>query len=233
MEREYIKVFAVGAGLFAMAALVSYLYLNHINIRNLKTVRIGDMFGKPASVLLGAAMTVAGGLLAILCDMSVGIGAKLIFDMIFLAILAAVAVIDWKSMEIPDALPICAGVLGIISVAVTRDPGWISAIIGIFAVSVPLLIITFFSDGAFGGGDIKLMAGCGLFLGWKLCLLSAFIGIILGGIWGLFLMAVKKRDKKSHFAFGPCLCAGMALCCLYGSQIMALYFKVFDISSWF
>ncbi len=72
-----------------------------------------------------------------------------------------------------------------------------------FSVSLPLFLITLAVPGGFGGGDIKLMAACGLFLGWKLCLLSLCFGLLTGGLYGIWLLAAGKKGRKEHFAFGP------------------------------
>lgn len=53
-------------------------------------------------------------------------------------------------------------------------------------------------SGAFGGGDIKLMAACGVFLGWRLTLVSTVLAILGGGIYGIWLMAAKKAARKEN-----------------------------------
>ena len=77
--------------------------------------------------------------------------------------------------------------------------------------------------GAFGGGDIKLMAAAGLFLGWQHTLLAMFFGILGGGFYGMYLLAARKADKKDHFAFGPFLCVGIVLALLFGDPVLAWY----------
>ena len=78
-------------------------------------------------------------------------------------------------------------------------------------------------DGAFGGGDIKLMAATGLFLGWQNTLLAMFFGIVFGGMYGIYLLAAKKAGKKDHFAFGPFLCAGIVIAMLFGGPVLEWY----------
>ena len=74
-----------------------------------------------------------------------------------------------------------------------------------------------------GGGDIKLMAAAGLFLGWQHTLLAMFFGILGGGFYGIYLLAARKADKKDHFAFGPFLCVGIVLALLFGDPVLAWY----------
>ena len=115
-------------------------------------------------------------------------------------------------------LAVC-GVAG----TVLSPAGWRGHIIGAVCVSVPMFLLCLAIDGAFGGGDIKLMAAAGLFLGWQNTLLAMFFGILGGGVYGMYLLAAKKADKKDHFAFGPFLCAGIVLAMLFGEPVLGWY----------
>lgn len=97
------------------------------------------------------------------------------------------------------------------------------ALIGMVCISVPMLLLCLAIPGAFGGGDIKLMAAAGLFLGWQHTLLAMFFGILGGGFYGMYLLAARKADKKDHFAFGPFLCVGIVLALLFGDPVLAWY----------
>jgi leader peptidase (prepilin peptidase)/N-methyltransferase len=140
-----------------------------------------------------------------------------------LACLIAIAWIDQDTMEIPDSLSIAVAVCGVIAVFIGSDIGLKSHLIGIAASAVPLFLIAFFIEGAFGFGDVKLMAAAGLFLGWQNCLLALFVGIIIGGVTGVVLLAGKKKGRKDHFAFGPSLCIGIAVAMFFGSNLIDLY----------
>ena len=100
---------------------------------------------------------------------------------------------------------------------------WAGALIGMVCISVPMLLLCLAIPGAFGGGDIKLMAAAGLFLGWQHTLLAMFFGILGGGFYGMYLLAARKADKKDHFAFGPFLCVGIVLALLFGDPVLAWY----------
>lgn len=175
----------------------------------------------------------AGGALAVVCAVCSGFSLQTLVRFVFLALLAAVALTDFDTMEIPDGLCAAAGIIGIASYFLLPGPSLLSRAIGIFCVSVPLAVIALLVEGAFGGGDIKLMAACGIFLGWRDTLLAAFIGILLGGVWGAALLITKKKKGGEHFAFGPCLCAGMALCTFFGDAVARLFLNIFDLSRFF
>ncbi|MGI6500235.1 MAG: prepilin peptidase [Anaerostipes sp.] len=176
-----------------------------------------------------------GGILAILCfwnENLLFVDMKLFFVQgtlyfLFLAILTAIAFVDIDTMEIPNGFNIAIFVLGVVSIFVFPELTMLERVIGIFSVSVPMTLISLLVPGAFGGGDIKMMAAVGLFLGWKLCLLSWFLAILVGGAYGIYLLAAKKKGKKDHFAFGPFLCVGCMVALFWGEQILNWYFASF------
>jgi leader peptidase (prepilin peptidase)/N-methyltransferase len=146
---------------------------------------------------------------------------------IALALLLVIAFIDADTMEIPNGLNIALGVCALLSFLVAPEVGWLSHLIGLVAISVPLLIITLVIPGAFGGGDVKLMAAAGLLLGWQAALVATFIGIIIGGVQGVYLLATRKKDGKGHFAFGPALCVGIAVAMFFAPTIITWYLGLF------
>ena len=134
----------------------------------------------------------------------------------------SVALIDAETQLIPDRLNLALAVCGVLGTLLS-PAGWLPHLIGAFCVSVPMLLLCLAIDGAFGGGDIKLMAAAGLFLGWQNTLLAMFLGILGGGLYGIWLLAAKRADKKDHFAFGPFLCAGIVIAMLLGEPILQWY----------
>lgn len=143
------------------------------------------------------------------------------------AILLVLTLIDADTQEIPDSLNIAILLCGIAAIWVMGDVTILSRVIGIFAISVPLLLIAILISGAFGGGDIKLMAAAGFLLGWQNAIVATFIGIILGGVYGIILLARRKKGRKEHFAFGPCLAVGIFSALLWGDKIIGWYLNFF------
>ena len=142
-----------------------------------------------------------------------------------LCLLLVVTFIDADTMEIPNSLSIWIAALGLLSFAVgpTAHLPWYDHLIGAVAISVPMLLLAFIIVGSFGLGDVKLMAAAGLFLGWQLVLVAAFIGVLIGGVYGIYLLATRKKGRKEHFAFGPALCVGIAHSIFVGQQIITWY----------
>lgn len=170
-----------------------------------------------------------GGGLSLLCVWEFGISLQALAVFTFLCVLTVTAMVDLDTMEIPNGFVIAAAVVGILSIGAFPELSIISRIIGVFSVSVPLLLITLLVPGGFGGGDIKLMAACGIFLGWKLSLLSLCFGLLTGGFYGIWLLAARKKGRKDHFAFGPFLCLGMTVALFWGERILNLYLDFFRI----
>ena len=137
-------------------------------------------------------------------------------------ILLSVSLIDTETQTIPDRLNLALAVCGAVSVLLS-PADWLPHIIGALCVSVPMFLLCLVIDGAFGGGDIKLMAGAGFFLGARLTVVAAFLGILLGGGFGALLLAAKKADRKTRFAFGPFLCIGIAAAMFFGERLADWY----------
>lgn len=140
--------------------------------------------------------------------------------------LCAIAVIDWRTFEIPDGLSLAVFALGL--VLLFADPQSFSLrLIGMFAVSGFFLILWLLTGGeGIGLGDVKLMAGAGLLLGWKNVLLSMIIGSVSGLVIHLVRMS---RGAGRKLAFGPYLAAGIWISALAGDEIIGWYLGLFGL----
>lgn len=135
--------------------------------------------------------------------------------------LIVLSVIDLRTYEIPFGINLFILALGLIRVIINYED-WLEHVIGFFAVSIILLLIIIISKGkSMGGGDMKLMAAAGLFLGWKLILLAMALGCIIGSVIHVIRMIVSKVGRK--LAFGPYLAAGIFLAMLWGDRMIQWY----------
>lgn len=171
-------------------------------------------------------MEVLGGILACLCFLRYGVSLRGVIAFLFLAIGIAISLVDLDTLEIPDGFLIALLALSLLSVPVFSEITLSQRAVGFFVISVPMLLLTLKIPGAFGGGDIKYTAVAGLFLGWQNSLLAAFLAIVSGGIYGGFLLLLKKSGRKDRFAFGPFLCGGMAIALLWGDLFFRWYISV-------
>lgn len=138
--------------------------------------------------------------------------------------LLALSVIDFRTYEIPFGFNVFLGALGLIRLA-TDLSNWQDYVIGFFAVSALLELLLILSKGrAIGGGDVKLMASCGLLLGWKLIIPAFFIGCILGSV--IHIIRMKVSNAEHVLAMGPYLSAGILISALWGNAFINWYIGI-------
>ncbi len=141
--------------------------------------------------------------------------------------LITLSVIDFRTYEIPVGINLFILALGLIRV-ITDDSNWLSYAVGFLLVSGFLYIVYWITRGrGIGGGDIKLMAVCGLLLGWKLILLSFVLGCIIGSV--IHLIRMKVSGQGHVLAFGPYLSMGVMLSIFAGNQMIAWYVSYLGI----
>lgn len=172
---------------------------------------------------------VAGGAAFIGCGIYFGCGATGIISLrgavmfAYLGILLVVALIDQDTQMIYDRFHIMILVLAVCAVWQFPEHGIGNRLLGAVVISVPMLVLALIIPGAFGGGDIKLMAVSGLFLGVGATVCAMFIGLLTGGGYGAFMLLSGKLKKNDHFAFGPFLAVGLAVSAFVGDRIVKWY----------
>ena len=81
---------------------------------------------------------------------------------------------------------------------------------------------------AMGLGDVKMMFGVGALLGWRLTLLTIFIGAFTGAIAGVATIALNKdKDLQAQIPFGIFLGIGSVLAMLFGDRMLSWYMENF------
>ncbi|MBN2558749.1 MAG: prepilin peptidase [Clostridia bacterium] len=177
------------------------------------------------------------GFLFALVYLNFGFSLDTLFVFVITTVLVVITGIDYKTMIIPNGTVLVLIIIGVLysgfrlvfpGMFISEITIW-DPVIGFFAASIPLYLIAIASKGGMGGGDIKLMAAAGLFLGWKGVLLAMFIGSVAGAIVSLVLIAFKLRNRKDLIPFGPYLCFGIFLAANYAPGIIAWYLGLFSI----
>lgn len=135
---------------------------------------------------------------------------------------------DWRTMKITNRslLALLIFLLADSFLCGRGDLSWPDRLAGAVCVSVPMFLLTLMVPGAFGGGDIKLMAVCGFWLGWKDCLTAMILAVITGGIFAAVLIISKRSGRKSRMAFGPFLILGILAAFCGGEAIRMGYWKL-------
>lgn len=131
-------------------------------------------------------------------------------------VLLAIAVIDERSFQIPPECNLLIGSLGALRLFF-HPFYWRDYVLGMCLVSGLLLAVYLLTrGGGIGGGDIKLMAAAGLFLGWRNILLAFSIGSLTGLV--IHPIRMKWEGKGKILAFGPYLALGIFIAMLYGEK---------------
>lgn len=142
------------------------------------------------------------------------------------AILICASVIDWRHRIIPDELIITGLCLGLPLTWLVSTGTMLAGVGGFLLAGSLLLLIALVSRGGMGGGDIKLGAVMGLYLGWSQVLVALFAAFLAGGITGILLMATRGWKRKDAVPFGPFLALGSLLAAFYGQQIISWYLSL-------
>ena len=164
---------------------------------------------------------VLNGVLYIIVFAEYGLSIETLLYCLLFSALLTLSVIDFRTYEIPIGINLFILALGLIRV-VTDYANWPRYVIGLVCVSGVLYLIYWLSHGrALGGGDVKLMAACGLLLGWQLILIGFVSGCIIGSVVHLLRM---KISKEGHLlAMGPYLSAGIMVAVLWGEKFLNWY----------
>lgn len=140
-------------------------------------------------------------------------------------VLLAISIIDFRTYEIPIELNITLLLIGLIRLGLDYK-NWSLYLIGFFVISMFLYIVYLITKGrGIGGGDIKLMAVCGLILGYKSIILAFIIGCVLASLIHSIRMIITKEDHV--LAFGPYLSMGVFISMMFGERIIQWYRSLF------
>ncbi len=180
--------------------------------------------------VIDVVIEIIGGCIGIFCFYYYLLSWEFLLAFSVFMLLLLIALMDIKTMEIPNTFILALCVPVFFSVFIYPETDLFSRISGVFIVSLPMYGLVCLIPDCFGGGDIKLMAAAGFLLGWKLTLLSFFIAILLGGCFAGYLLCKKKINRYSHIAFGPYICVGIAVSYAYGNEILHTYFVLCGFS---
>ncbi|MBX3023464.1 prepilin peptidase [bacterium] len=156
-------------------------------------------------------------------------GALLVFA--FLAALIVITFIDLDHQIIPDAISIPGIFVGFAAALLFGRPTWLSSLAGIALGGGILWLVAagyewLTGREGMGGGDIKLLAMIGAFLGWRAIPVTVLIASLLGSVIGLSLMAVRGRDTRMAIPFGPFLAVAAVCALFWGDALIEWYLNL-------
>src|SRR5262249_48935961 len=148
---------------------------------------------------------------------------------VLLATLVVVTAIDLQHQLIPDVITLPGILVGLVANLAIGHVSWRDCGIGIVVGGGLFLLIILVSRGGMGGGDMKLGAMLGAFLGWKALLFALFGSIVLGGLVAVAVLVSGLRGRKDQIPFGPFLAAGGAMALFWGERIIDWWLSGFSL----
>ena len=164
-------------------------------------------------------------LLALLLFMKFGLTLNFLAFFIFTAVLITISFIDLDHQIIPDILSLPGiPIFFLAAIFIVRLP-WHEALIGLLIGGGMLFLIAFVYElltkrEGMGGGDIKLLAMIGGFLGWKSLIFILLFSSLAGAVVGITAMIIKKQDMKYAVPFGPFLSLAAVAYIFWGEIFM-------------
>lgn len=141
--------------------------------------------------------------------------------------LILISLIDYKTQIIPDGLVGVIAVSGVLYNLLYAPPGVMDMLLGGAIGFAVMLLIFVISRGGMGGGDIKLSAAVGLWLGVEGALLFLLLAFIMGGVISLLLFVSGVKSKGDAIPFGPFLCLAAFVTVLYQPFLLNFYWQLF------
>ncbi len=155
---------------------------------------------------------------------------------IFSGALLVIIVIDIHHQIIPDIISLPGIVMGVAFSLFSNTVTWQSSLIGLFVgggvlYAVATLYFILRKIDGMGGGDIKLLAMIGAWLGWQSLPFVIFVSSLTGSMIGLLAMFYQKKGGHTRIPFGPFLSIAALLYLFFSEQIL-FFFQLYLNGEW-
>lgn len=162
-----------------------------------------------------------------------GLTPLLVPRLIFACALVVLFAIDLEHHLLPDAITLPGIVAGLIF-SIAFPPGLASSLIGALVGGGVLWLIgeayyRVTGHEGMGGGDVKMLAMIGAFIGWKSVLVTLVFSSVLGSVLGLLVIVTRRGDMKYALPYGTFLALGALAASLYGERIAAWYVGLYVV----
>ncbi len=170
-------------------------------------------------------------LVSLILFMKFGPSLSYLFYFLFVAALIVITVIDLYHQIIPDVISLPGIGVGLIASLMIPQITLFNSLMGTLLGGGSLFLVAtiyqwLFKREGMGGGDVKLLAMIGAFLGWKAVILTILLSSLVGSITGIIVMILKGKDFKYAIPFGPFLSIGAVVSLFYGENIIRWYLYV-------
>ena len=166
-----------------------------------------------------------------------GVTLDFVHALIFVTLLIPIAMIDAQHYIIPNGIIGTGMILGVLIVSLIAyqrgDVGYLlTRLIGAVAGGTVLWLVAVIGGAilrktAMGGGDVKLMALNGLFLGaWPELAMVLALSAIGGAVIGSLLVLAGRKSRQSPIPYGPFLAAAAVIVLLWGDLLWRKYLQL-------
>lgn len=147
-------------------------------------------------------------------------------------VLLVLSFVDLDYRILPDRITLPGVVVGLVAAPILGVVGLWDSLLGVIVGGGALYLIGVLGElilrkESMGGGDVKLAAMLGAFLGWKLVLVDLFIAFLVGAVVGVAVMARRTGEWDSALPFGPFIALGAVVALLWGEPALAWYASFF------
>jgi leader peptidase (prepilin peptidase)/N-methyltransferase len=162
-----------------------------------------------------------------------GLDIILVPRLLFASVLIALFAIDLEHHLLPNVVTLPGIVVGL-AFSVLLPPGLTDALIGALVGGGVLWLIgeayyRYSGQEGMGGGDVKMLAMIGAFLGWKLMILTLVLSSILGSLIGVLVIAIRRGGLKYALPYGTFLALAALIASLYGDRIVEWYTGLYQL----
>ncbi|MCX8072098.1 MAG: prepilin peptidase [Candidatus Binatia bacterium] len=149
----------------------------------------------------------------------------------FSAALVVVTFIDLDHLIIPDVISLPGIVVGLGLALFGWGPSLVDRVLGVLLGGGLLWAVAAFYEWArrqegMGGGDIKLLAMIGAFLGWRGVLVTLLVGSLTGAVVGGGRILLRRSQAGVPIPFGPFLALGAIVALYWGEALLAWYIEL-------
>ncbi len=165
-------------------------------------------------------------------NLSVATGGYFLLCAAFLVIIF----IDIHHQIIPDLISLPGILMGFLFSLVSNTVTWQSSLLGLILgggvlYTLALLYTLLRKTDGMGGGDIKLLAMIGAWLGWQSLPFVIFTSSLTGSIIGVIVIFSQNKDSQTRIPFGPFLSVAALLYLFFSAQIH-YYFNLYITGQW-
>jgi leader peptidase (prepilin peptidase)/N-methyltransferase len=159
-----------------------------------------------------------------------GFSLSYFFYFSFVAALMIITVIDLYHQIIPDVISIPGIGVVLLGALIIPHITFFKSLLGILLGGGSLFVVAtsyqwLFKREGMGGGDVKLLAMIGAFLGWDAVILTILLSSLIGSITGMIIMVLKGKGFKYAIPFGPFLSLGAVIALFYKNEIISWYLQ--------